>query len=407
MSRTQEGARRAGKLPSGSKHLYGNLFMLPFAAIKTPDPDDTARGYVFKNPRMNTEKGQTELLDKKLSEELRQSIKKNTLLNPLVCRWSKQGDSLVPVVIGGDRRYRCLEYLIRKKEQVADPRAVEPREDDAFLGLPTAPADKAYEFVACQVFAVNDDLEALALAWAENKTRVNLTDGHEVAEVIKLRDCDATDAQIVSVLQRDARWLATTDRLIASLDANTLADLLEGRIDRESAERLASIDDVDLRSQVREIAVESAEHAHRRRLSIINGRLMEAIQREELAEGQRALSEDEDEREEAGIEASNARAEAEAARRERDRSQPVVNSRHVREAHARLGGRRSNKRLSEEAIREGRSYLADVVRRNGRCPDGTFQAQVDALRLAIRILEDNILESESDFSATLRRHYSS
>ena len=253
MSRIQEGTRKAGKLSAGTKHLYGNLYIIPFASIKTPDPDDSGeRGYVFKNPRMNTERGQADLLDKKLSEELRQSIKKNTLLNPLVCRWVKQGDELAPMVIGGDRRYRCLEYLIRKKEEVADPRAL--TNEDGFCNFSTAAADKAYEFVACQVFAVNDDLEALALSWAENKSRINLTDGHEVAEVIKLRDSHATDAQIMSVLQRDSRWLASTDRLIASLDAITLADLMEGRLDRDSAERLAAIGDLSVRSQVRDIA---------------------------------------------------------------------------------------------------------------------------------------------------------
>ncbi len=405
MSRTQEGTRRARKLPAGTKHLYGNLYIIPFASIKTPDPDESGgRAYVFKNPRMNTERGQADLLDKKLSEELRQSIKKNTLLNPLVCRWVKQGDESVPMVIGGDRRYRCLEYLIRKKEEVADPRAL--ANEDGFCNFSTAPADKAYEFVACQVFAVNDDLEALALSWAENKSRINLTDGHEVAEVIKLRDSDATDAQIMSVLQRDGRWLASTDRLIASLDAMTLADLMEGRLDRDSAERLATIDDLSVRSQVRDLATESAEHAHRRRLSSINNRIVQAIEREELAEGQRALTEDDDERLEAEQEADSARAEVEAARRERDRSRPVINSRNVREAQARVEGRRSNKRLSEECIREGKAYLADIIRRNGRCPDGTFQAHVDALKLAMRILEENILDNESDFSATLRRHYS-
>jgi hypothetical protein len=211
-------------LPEGSRHLTGNLFMVPFSSIIAPK----------NNPRLLTERGQSDIVDKNLSSQLRESIKKNTLLNPLVCRWVKDGDKFLPMVVGGDRRYRSLDFLIRKKEMVADPRTPKVNEKGEFISR-TASADEAYEFVPCQIFMCRDDLDALVLAWAENKTRINLTDGHEIVEVIQLRDNGASDAKIMEVLQQDSKWLSDTDRLIASLDSHTLADLIEGRLDRNSA----------------------------------------------------------------------------------------------------------------------------------------------------------------------------
>lgn len=407
MAKRQEAEQKViGKIPQGCQHMYGNLFKVPFSAIRTPDPEGDSQGsYVFQNPRMNTERGQAELLDRKLSAELRESIRNRTLLNPLVCRWVRDGETLTPMVIGGDRRYRCLDYLIRRKESVVDPRSLHEVEGRYIYKM--APADQVYEFVLCQVFSCNDDLEALALAWAENKSRVNLTDGSEVAEVIKLRDSEATDHQIMEILQQDQRWLAETDRLIESLDPNTLADLLEGRIDRASAARLSSIEDEEVREQVRGIASDSAETAHRRRMANLDNRLERALERQEIAEGQRAVSDDPVERDEADEEARLAKAEALAVARQRTESRPVVNPRNVREAEARIGRRqRSARRLSNESIASGVEYLASLLDGDtARCPEGRFTAPADSLQLVMRILQDNIIGGSDDWAETLARHY--
>ena len=405
-------ADTTARMPRGSQHLYGTLYKIPFSAIRTPDPDDgPSADYKFRNPRILTEKGQADLLDRKLSLDLRESIKKKTMLNPIVCRWVDDPtvDELIPVVIGGDRRYRSLEYLIRKKEMVVDPRIVNR--------VVEASADIAYEFVVCQVFFCDTDLHALSLAWAENKNRINLTDGHEVAEVIKLRDCDATDDQIMEILQQDARWLASTDRLISSLDANTLADLLEGRIDRPSAARLASISDDTVRESVRTEASAAAEQRHQRRVKRMDNHIENARAREEIEEAAAEISDTQEERDAAAARAAVARTEATTVARRRQTSKPVITSREMRRAEDSVGSATEStqpessppkrKIMREKGIDEGRAYLRSVIRNRGVVEDdaGSFEADVNALKLAVRLLENNILSNNCDWRTTLRRHF--
>jgi hypothetical protein len=333
------------------------------------------------------------------------------MLNPIVCRWVDDPtvDELIPVVIGGDRRYRSLEYLIRKKEMVVDPRIVNR--------VVEASADIAYEFVVCQVFFCDTDLHALSLAWAENKNRINLTDGHEVAEVIKLRDCDATDDQIMEILQQDARWLASTDRLISSLDANTLADLLEGRIDRPSAARLASISDDTVRESVRTEASAAAEQRHQRRVKRMDNHIENARAREEIEEAAAEISDTQEERDAAAARAAVARTEATTVARRRQTSKPVITSREMRRAEDSVGSATEStqpessppkrKIMREKGIDEGRAYLRSVIRNRGVVEDdaGSFEADVNALKLAVRLLENNILSNNCDWRTTLRRHF--
>ncbi len=106
----------------GIQHLHGYLHKVPFSAIITTDSvDGNACGYVFSNPRLLTKNGFETLADKKICSELRESIKAHTLLTPLICRWIERNGKKHPQLVGGDRRYRALHYLISKKENVLEP----------------------------------------------------------------------------------------------------------------------------------------------------------------------------------------------------------------------------------------------------------------------------------------------
>jgi len=392
-------------LPEGSRHLTGNLFMVPFSSILAPK----------NNPRLLTERGQSDIVDKNLSSQLRESIKKNTLLNPLVCRWVKDGDKVAPMVVGGDRRYRSLDFLIRKKEMVADPRTPKVNEKGELMSR-TAPADEAYEFVPCQIFMCRDDLDALVLAWAENKTRINLTDGHEIVEVIQLRDNGASDAKIMEVLQQDSKWLSDTDRLIASLDSHTLADLIEGRLDRNSAVELAGIEDEKVRNQVRVAAHESATETSGRRIARLLRRAEQAEANEDIAKGEVVLAQNPQQQDQARSNLARAEVETRAVRRKiEENANPVTTTREIREASQQIVGeipRTANKRgpkggprkMRESKIMEGRDFFAGLVRNNGEGDD--FTAHVDALKLVVKIFNDNILANNPDWISTLKRHYS-
>ena len=291
-------------LPEGAKHLHGALFIVPFESIQVPDDTEGGDEYKFKNPRLNTQFGLSELADKRLSAELRESIRNKTMLVPLVCRWiMSESGKYLPHLVGGDRRYRSVDFLRRKKEIVADPRKVSINDRGEWV-YARVPATEAYENIACMVFAVNNDLDALALAWAENKSRLNLTDGHEVAEVVKLRRFNAPDERILEILQRDEKWLAETDRLLKNLDENTLEDLLENRMTRACAIELSTIENLDKREKIRVAANEAAQETYERKVARIEKQLESALDQREIAEG--GVAEAEFHKDEAGVSTAKA-----------------------------------------------------------------------------------------------------
>lgn len=391
-------------LPEGCKHLSANLYLIPFDIIKTPE----------RNPRLNNEKGQSDIVDKVLSSQLRESIRKNTLLNPLVCRWVKEGDTYVPMIIGGDRRHRALSYLIDKKEMVVDPRISRV---DGSVSSAQAAADEAYELVTCQVFMCSDDIEALTLSWAENKTRVNLTDGHEIAELIQLRDSGATDAQIMSVLQQDQKWLADTDRLIASLDSKTLADLLENRIDRNAAIELAAISDPTVRDEVRVEAHRLSKETWGKKIDRIMKKINLAEEAEEQASGNVVFSDGDEERAKAQQELGVLRNNTNNLRRQATEIPSTTSSNDVRESARKLTGsaptrpRRRGpqggvRKMRQSEIEKAVEFFQSIVRSNGEIDGESFSVRIDAMKLIVQIFKDNIIPNNNDWIGTLRKFYS-
>jgi len=397
-------------IPDGCKHLYGSLFMVPFDCIRTPDSDEGADDYKFKNPRILTETGQSDLLDKQASKELRESIKNHTLLSPIVCRWVKDKNGYYPSVIAGDRRYRSVDWLIRKKEMVADPNSAKIDEKGHWV-YSHAPANKVYASIACQIFSCNDDLEALALAWAENKTRINLTEGHEIAETIKLRKHGATDERIQKILQRDAKWLAETDSLIKNLDSVTLSELIENRIDRDSAIQLCKIENVETRSRVREAANAASNEVSRRKIERIQKQVENALEKQEIAEGAVVNAEfhnDEEAVAEAKTELRAAEKKVKEKIKARDETKPVTTAKYVKKAISKVSGDvrddRPAKILSPKKIKEGIDYLDSLIAAEGKCFAGSFVASIEQLNFTKKILEKNIMANDSDFAETIRCH---
>ena len=114
------------ELPEGVEQVSATFYKIPFDLIHTTDDEDfeeQSSEYLFSNPRRLTKQGDSELIDKQLSSELRESIKKHCLLSPLVCRWVKDEEGYYPQLVGGERRYRALSYLRNKKELVKIGRA--------------------------------------------------------------------------------------------------------------------------------------------------------------------------------------------------------------------------------------------------------------------------------------------
>lgn len=402
-------------LPQGTTHLHGTFFRIPFSAIKVPDElmqDEDSEEYKFCNPRGLTRSGANDLVGKKSSNELRESIKKRTLLNPMVCRWQQEGNSLVPMLVGGDRRYRALDYLIKHDVEVADPRNCK-YEEDGKIRQAMCSAREAYNTVVCQVFAVNDDLEALAISWAENKNRINLTDGHEVAEVIKLRKHNATDAVILEILQRDEKWLAETDRIISKADQITLDNLLENRINRSAAINLLEIPDEAKREQILSMANQLADEKHKQKKEKVDKLVEMAKSEMEEAQGQLVDCEfldDEEGVEEAKEAIEKANQKVKKSTKKRDSLKSTTTTRDVNKAKNQLAeeldlDQKMDRVLSARKIKHGIDYLKELIRDDGACQHGKFKADTNSVQLLIRILEENVLSNDADFPKTLESHF--
>lgn len=262
------------------KHLYGALYLVPFEMVEVSDPDVGADGYQFSNPRLMTEQGQTDLMDLELSSILRDDIKNKTLISPLICR-VVNGNKIQ--LVGGERRYRSLSYLIEKNEFVKDPSCINvDGNGDKEYGYKLA--SEVYKDVLCQIYNTKSDIEALAYSYSENACRKNLNDGHDVAILMELRRHKATDDQLLSVLQKNKMWLRDTDNLVKKLDPATLNELLEGRITRQAAAKLSEIEDIDDRTETRERAGVVADMRNSRNTSINKKRIERATKDQHIAQ---------------------------------------------------------------------------------------------------------------------------
>ena len=261
------------------KHLYGALHLVPFEMIEVSDPNVGSEGYQFSNPRLMTEQGQTDLMDLEMSSVLREDIKNKTLIAPLICR--VEGEKIQ--LVGGERRYRSLSYLIDKNEFVKDPSSVNV-DSKGKKEYSYKLAGEVYKDVLCQIYNTESDIEALAYSYSENACRKNLNDGHDVAILMELRRHKATDDQIISVLQKNKMWLRDTDNLVKKLDPATLDELLEGRITRQAAAKLSEIEDIDDRTEIREKAGAVSDKRNSRNMSINQNRIERATKDQNIAQ---------------------------------------------------------------------------------------------------------------------------
>lgn len=377
-------------LPEGIKHLHGALYLVPFEFIVVTDrePDSPQNEYVFSNPRSLTERGQSDLLDKRQSEFLRNDIRDRTLMAPFVCRWADKDGEIR--LVGGERRHRAVNKLRDDKTLVKDASTAKLNQEGEYE-YEYRPADQVYEYVPCQIFSAKSDIDALALSYSENACRLNLTEGHDVAICQELRRSGASDETIMEVMKKDAKWLRDTDQLIANLDEETLKDLIEDRIDRESAKSLLEIEDVAVRKVVREAANAESQDDAARRKARYQKKVTEALTEQEIAAGSIADARHQGDQE-AITEAKGRLADADAKVKrtvgERDANKAVTKKKHVVSATKKITGTDpTNKQtLRAPKIQEHYvDYLVKVIDNDGSCPESTFKIDPNVLDFGLAI----------------------
>lgn len=404
--------KSAISIPSGCKHLHGAMHLIRFDILTVPDPEDAAGSseYQFSNPRAWTEKGNSDLFDKKKSHDIRESIKNRTLMNPLICRWVQQEGEWVPQVLGGDRRYRALDFLIRKKEMVKDPSSAKLN-DQGDYEYEWRSADIVYSSVLCQVYSAKNDLDALALSYAENKVRENFTEGHDVAAVLELRKYGASDDRILDITGKDERWLKETDELIDWLDGDTLKDLVEDRIDRLAAKELAQIDNLDVRRKVLVAANEESQKVAEKQIERLRKKVSDARDEQEIAEGNLAHAEyhkDEEKIVEAKEQLQEAKNKADRRQKEKETTKPRTTRQQVRESLGTIDpgnkgtARNKNPCLKSKDIQKYYMTVLDMIdQAEGKC-DG-WEVDQFSIGLVKKIL-NGVMEGTTDSMSIVRNY---
>jgi hypothetical protein len=378
-----------------TKFLSGNLYSVPFSMIQIPVEKDE---FSFTNPRTLTEKGKNDFIDKKSFASLKKSISKIGLLNPFICRWIKDEDGKeFPQLIGGDRRYRVLKSLIENKEIVVDPQT---RQE--------SPANLVYENVTCQIYPVGNDLEAYLLSWWENKDRIDLTEGHEIAQVMQLRKYERSDEEIISVLQKDEKWLRESDNLIANL-GESLEDLIENRITRDCALALCRIDDLDRRKAIKEQAFVLSKEKYENKIEKIQKEIDRQNDVQNIAEGRAVVARYKND-EEAKAEAEALAKEAKEMKEEKEKDilnlENKVSAKELAAAAKILNpnGPPPDRQvcLKYLKIKDGLDYF-DKILNERQFPDFDLsESDLKAIKLASMILKDNILSNDSNWEGTLQ-----
>lgn len=390
-------------------HVSGTLYSIPLSAIILSEESEDNE-YKFQNPRMLTKSGLNEAFDKEKSYRLREDIKKKTLLSPIICRWIDVDGEKKPQLVGGERRYRAISYLYEKNELVADPNHVVLNSEGEYE-YKFIPAKEAYSNVLTHVFAVNDDLQALELSWSENKNRINLTDGHEIMQVIKLREHNASDEKIMNILQRDAKWLSQTDKLIEDLEQQILDDLIEGKMTRSSAMELSSIKDPEQRKKVQEAAVQMAVTKSVKEEKIAHKKLNKALDLVEEVEADIIDAEDsgdEKKAEEIKQQKSVAESAVKKAIEKKSSIAPVVKPKQVRQAKQEIIGEDEDSMpriLSAKKIAGCIAYLENVIHNKGYCNLYKYQADVSVLELLRDVLSNNISSNDEEIGLTIMDFY--
>lgn len=406
------------RIDPACQRLHGTLYLVPFEIIATPEGEEdndlldgkwsNEEEYKFSNYRLLTQKGTEDLFNKNRSQSLREDIKINTLMTPFICRWVEKDGKLVPQLLGGDRRYRAVDFLRNKKEMAKDPSSGKLN-SEGYWEYEYKPADEVYKTVICQVYSVKTDVEALGLSRSENTCRVNTGDGSDVAMLIKLRRCNANDDEILnSVLtDKDSKWLRETDNLIRVLDADTLRDLLEDRITYEAALALCEIDDVETRTAVRTQANAESQEVYEKRVKRLQKKVLVALDEKEIAEGtveDAKFHKDENWQQEATVKVEEAKSKVAVAVKERDSKKPQTDDKQIKKIKARVRGEENApKALRAPKIKGMLEYLSGVLENEGdlEISEGvTINIDKEPLQLVIRIL-NSVLAGDDDVAAVL------
>ena len=241
---------------------------VPLSKIQLSERPDEGQEHtkLFFNPRF------MDSFDSESMEELRNSIKEIGLMHPLSVRITTQDEEISDIeLISGERRFRCLQWLVENEEEVYD------RDQDCMVS-----AAELYEKIPCCVHYDIDDEKALRLACDENGKTKTLSVAEDVALVERLITMGYPTEKIIAITGQQASWVSHTVNFRKKLSLKAFEMLLDGRLPRSAAVNMLGYREED-RDALLEAAIEHEKEITSQKLNEIDEEIEEAEETESLA----------------------------------------------------------------------------------------------------------------------------
>jgi ParB-like chromosome segregation protein Spo0J len=244
----------------------------PLSSVHIVERPKLGEKKIFFNPRS------PESFDVEGMKRLRETIQVDGLQQPLLVRAiSKEGGKNIEYLelIAGERRKRCLEWLIQYDAPCYDDDSEPPAEynvndwvvfhcqiakvekvgtDGSYTVLlnnascpaeygdllPTVPASQLYTNVPCKVVYNCDDRRALRLSVTENGDHQPLTTSEEIDLVERLVVGGFKQEEICEIIDQNVTWVSQTSNFRLQLPPAAFEKLLAGKLARNVAVNILS-----------------------------------------------------------------------------------------------------------------------------------------------------------------------
>jgi hypothetical protein len=384
------------ELPSEVEWLEEDLYYVPFNMLTLAKTKTDSKEYQWSNPR-HLGRIEGSLLGQGFSvsdmEELYSDIEVNGLLTPFNCRWILDKGELKIEIIAGERRYRCIDRHLKKGGKVYS------RKHKTSMS-----AKEVFAKVPCRICDASEK-QALSLSISNEVRSVPWGEG-ALAILIKMlrRQHGCTDEEILEITKKSSQWLREMDKII-ELDDMTFSYLMDSKINRALALKLAKIDDEDARKDWLHAAYDDAVETHDVEVSKADKSLEKAEQKEEFAEAELAEKErggDEEEIESAKERLEKSQEVTQEKRRHRtDTAKPQAKTKNLRNAVRKSGRKGPTTALRPGKIEKQLEAINALIAADGKDESGEVVCNLACLTVVAACYKA-ILGGEEDILATLR-----
>ena len=372
-------------------HIEGNLYHVPRNLISFSDnPDED-----FVNPRHTMVFGQEEAkgLDPESIKALKESIRKNGLLNPPILQGRGNLGNSILKVNSGERRLRCIDLLIKENADCFDPNTRKFK-----------PAAQLYSTIRCTIIVDIDLKEQYRLAYTTNDQSEGIGETADIMLVKKLHEKGLTNEEIMEITMKSSTWMRDTD-LLLGLDEETLKAYVDGSINRTVAIKLAGIKNVEHR--LTKLAELNKYRMLRNKilLEAVNQSLEQAIQERDLAEAELLDAQHIGDKKRKTLSEDRLKKAQEKIKRKSEEFQEITGkqitaTRKDLDSIMPDGGER--KLTASKIEKRWRPALISLIKNDGLDEDGNFVCDVEHASLVLYVVDHGLNQNEYDISTVLR-----